>query len=65
MIEMTDLVREAQEIAEHSGFGDSSYGQWYAHILGAIDKNCSGFVGGSMHDMNDTFGEMAERGLEE
>lgn len=71
MGEMQNLLHEAMEIVQHSGREDTysrARSYWYAHIEGAIDKESSQFMGGSMYDMASTLEELRgndDRGDEE
>tara|TARA_R110000824_G_scaffold389204_1_gene585192 strand:- start:156 stop:392 length:237 start_codon:yes stop_codon:yes gene_type:complete len=61
MCEMQELLEEAHEIVSSEGTEQSqrrAYSYWYAHITGAIDKDSSDFVGGSMIDMAETYMEL-------
>ena len=63
MGEMNELLTESLDIVGEIG-GDATYnrayGYWYAHILGALDKEESDFLGGSMYDMAATLSELRE-----
>lgn len=56
--EMDDLIEEAFDLLRGTDERDSARGYWYAHIKGALDKDESGFLGGSMIDMAQTIGEL-------
>lgn len=63
MCEMQELLEEAYEIVSSEGTAQSqrrAYSYWYAHIAGAIDKESSSFLGGSMIDMAETYMEIRE-----
>jgi hypothetical protein len=63
MCEMQELLEEAYEIVSSEGTEQSqrrAYSYWYAHILGAIDKEGSDFLGGSLIDMAETYMEIRE-----
>jgi hypothetical protein len=64
MEEMWELNEEAMEIVDE--LGDASIAAranmyWFAHTMGAIEKERSQFLGGSMHDMAATLEELEER----
>lgn len=52
--EMDDLLEEAFRLLRGTDEQESARGYWYAHIKGALDKDESGFLGGSMIDMQQT-----------
>ena len=52
--EMDDLLEEAFGVLRGTGEEEAARGYWYAHIKGALDKDESGFLGGSMIDMQST-----------
>ena len=60
MYEMRELLDESLELIPSRTVRDRAYGYWYAHVVGAIDKNESEFLGGSMVDMAQTLEEMRE-----
>ena len=63
--EMWDLAEEALELIPRGGARDRAKGYWYAHILGALNKDESGFMGGSMVDMTETINELEGEESEE
>lgn len=63
MDEMKQLNREALDIVRDVGTSQDvlrARSYWYAHIEGAVDKQNSEFLGGSMMDMNETFEDLQE-----
>ncbi len=52
--EMDDLLEEAFGLLRGTQEQEAARGYWYAHIKGALDKDESGFLGGSMIDMAQT-----------
>ncbi len=52
--EMDDLLEDAYGLLRGTREEDAARGYWYAHIKGALDKDESGFLGGSMIDMQGT-----------
>ena len=62
MQEMSELLEESLDLVSGSESRRRAYGYWYGHIKGAIDKEESEFLGGSMVDMAETLGEMQEAG---
>lgn len=59
MDEMSELLDEALELIPRASISyDRAHSYWYAHIQGAIDKNESEFLGGSMFDMAETLEEL-------
>jgi len=60
--EIRDLADEALEIVkEHSEIEyERARSYWYPHILGAIDKDNSGYLGGSMIGLAETIENLKE-----
>lgn len=56
--QIKDLAHDALELLDgHPGTRDRAYGYWYAHILGALDKD-NEFLGGSFMTMQDSINEL-------
>lgn len=60
MDEIKELAREALMIAKDGKEGERAKAYWYAHIVGAVDKENSGYMGGSMIDMAATLEALRE-----
>lgn len=58
MEEIWSLAKEAVDIARANGCGDVAESYWYPHIVGAVNKEESGYTGGSMVDMAQTLETM-------
>jgi len=59
MWELNDLALEAVE--DGDGDVDQARYYWYAHIQGALDKNRSGYLGGSMIDMQSSLQDLQNK----
>ena len=57
--EIKDLINEALDLLDGTDEKDTAYSYWYAHILGALDKE-NDFLGGSMTNMQDTIDALEE-----
>ena len=63
MCEIQELVEEAYEIVSSESdrmTSERAYGYWYAHIMGAVDKESTEFLGGSVVDMAQTYMEIRD-----
>lgn len=63
MDEIKDLTGEALDIVKKIEGGSTlarAKSYWFPHIMGAIDKENSGYIGGSMTDMAETLQELKE-----
>jgi hypothetical protein len=57
--QVKELMRDAKRLLSHTSEWKRASSYWYAHILGALDKE-HGYMGGSMMTMADTIEALRE-----
>lgn len=65
MAEIVEAVRDAFRMLPSGSIRDRADSYWHKHILGAVDKEEYGILGGSMIDMADTLKELDKEDIDE